>query len=120
MMASVIRGLFWFMAAIMIVATGWDEPLRYRFLSQGQIALEEGALRPPPPRRDMTQWQPNGTALDRGAYRRNQWGIQYTRNSDSRALGTASETGMRSNAFYDPMTGQTSVAPAATPASNRR
>ena len=90
------------LAVAAIVAFGWDEPLRYRFMKQDEIVREEIALRPPPPvaraKASTEDWQPGGTALDRGPYRTNNGGVIYTRGFDSRQMGPRTETDSRDKA----------------------
>jgi hypothetical protein len=64
--ASLARLAVWLLLAASLIVTGWDEPLRYKFMSIEAIEAEERRLlevKPP-----VRQWQPSGTALDKPAY----------------------------------------------------
>ena len=90
-------GIFIVLAGI-IVLSGWNEPLRYLFMRPDEIHAEESALFPPrPPRSSPSGWSPAGTSLDRGPYRPNNDGLEYTGNFDSRNMGTRSEVERRKN-----------------------
>jgi hypothetical protein len=102
MILGFFRFIVWALVAVFIVQMGWDEPLSYRFKSPLQVAMDEQLYAPPaPPRPSVMTWQPNGTALDRGGYKRNaDGGIQYNPSSvDQRGIGTSTETGTRLNVF---------------------
>jgi len=80
-----------------MVWVGWKEPLRYRFMSQTEIAEEESAKNPQL-QVDSSQWSPRGTALDRAPYRRGRDGtLRYSRTHDSHETGIPTETGLRPN-----------------------
>jgi hypothetical protein len=67
MTASVTRAILWLLIVLMVVALGWNKPLRYRFMTPEQIAQSERAedaenlpsFRPVP-----TPWQPQSTTLN--------------------------------------------------------
>jgi hypothetical protein len=69
-MAAEIRGwLFYVAIVVVIMMIGWDEPLRYRFMSRASIAEEEAALFPTPAPRVVQEpppWQPVGSRLGSG------------------------------------------------------
>jgi hypothetical protein len=67
MIASLASTAVWLLLVISVVIIGWDEPLRYKFMSRAQIAAEERALLPPPPpaakgpaHTDMRDWDGGG------------------------------------------------------------
>lgn len=68
MTASFSRFVLWLIIALMIVASGWNKPLRYRFMSAEQIAEAEHANDPEPPPVRLparpTPYVPRGTSLD--------------------------------------------------------
>src|SRR6266481_8701056 len=103
MMSSVLRGICWVILYVLVVATGWDEPLRYRFMSKEKIAEEEQKLAPPPPppaeHSNMNGWRPAGTALDRASYRTRNSEVYYTDTMDRKGLGSATETQARPNLY---------------------
>jgi hypothetical protein len=55
-----------------VVLLGWNEPLKYRFMSRAEIhALENPGPSGPPPRGGAWMWQRGDDGkLDRGAYNR--------------------------------------------------
>lgn len=83
-------------AAGLILFVGWDEPLRYRFMSPGAIAAEESALRPvvePAPPADPPEHPSTRNALDRGPWRTERQGkVSASRDSDTRGTGSPGET----------------------------
>jgi hypothetical protein len=100
MVARVLGYVIWGFIAVMIVITGWDEPLRYRTMNQTDISAEERAAAATPlaVRMPVEQWHPLGTALDRGAYKRSPTGIIYNEKSDDPfKMGTSTEVQMRPN-----------------------
>ncbi len=98
--SGTLRSVLFLGVAGSILALGWNEPLRYRFMSPTAIVREQQALREQAagftqPRRSGA-WQPQGTSLDRGAYRTNRrGGVSYTHNMDTRELGVRTETETR-------------------------
>jgi hypothetical protein len=55
-----------------VLFVGWNEPLRYRFMSEAKIREYERAKQvkmAETPLGNSEKWQPQGTLLDRGAYR---------------------------------------------------
>jgi hypothetical protein len=93
-------GVFLIVGAVVLLS-GWNEPLRYLFMSQEEIVKEERALfvETTPENRPALEWRPGGTALDRGPYKLNEdkRTIEYTDNIDFRQMGTPSEAAGRSN-----------------------
>lgn len=90
-------GLFVIFAAV-ILASGWNEPLRYLFMKKDEIMTEERALFPDrPANRSSNEWNAAGTSLDRAPYKTNNDGLEYTNNFDGRQMGTRSETDRRAN-----------------------
>lgn len=82
------------LVAGLIIFIGWDEPLRYRFMSPVTIAAEESAMRPlgeTAPPADPPEPVSTGSALDRGPWRADRQGRNYSRD-DARAIGTPTET----------------------------
>jgi hypothetical protein len=79
-----------------IIFVGWNEPLRYRFMSSEAIVEQETP--PEPPR---TQWlpvaRPTGTALDRAPYEIREGKVRYSRSFDSKQMGAPTETDRRAN-----------------------
>ena len=76
MIAALASTIVWMLLVICVVVVGWNEPLRYKFMSRAQIAAEEKALEPPPPppassrvptHTDMRTWN-GGTKLEGGSY----------------------------------------------------
>lgn len=66
-----LLALFVFLAGF-IVFIGWDEPLRYRFMSPAAIAVEERALRPPadsPEAEEAPAQVATGAPLDRAPWK---------------------------------------------------
>ena len=49
MLGNLVNLLIWLLLAVWIVVCGWDEPLRYRFISQEARDAEEKVLIPTPP-----------------------------------------------------------------------
>jgi hypothetical protein len=97
-----LLALFVFLAGF-IVFIGWDEPLRYRFMSPVAIAAEERALRPVPEPQSEEESRAQvaaGTALDRAPWRRDRRGrVRYSPEFDTRTMGTPTETRERQNLF---------------------
>jgi len=104
---GVVFGILWI---------GWNEPLRYRFLSPEELAQERGLTQgpqrgsAPPNMRDLpaaasASWRPAGTSLDRAAYDVKNGSITYSANYDPRHVGTPTET--------DSVNNKTHVGPAA-------
>ena len=89
---GVVFGVLW---------TGWNEPLRYRFLSPEELAQERGLTQSrrssaPPNMRDLpasaaASWRPAGTSLDRAAYDVKNGTISYSKTYDPRQVGTPTE-----------------------------
>ena len=62
--AKIVHAVIFIAVCTVILSVGWNEPLRYRFMSPDQIAEAEGRTKepaPPTPKR----WEPMRTALDR-------------------------------------------------------
>jgi hypothetical protein len=49
MFGKFVNLLVWLLVAAWIVASGWDEPLKYRFMTPEARAAEEKIIVPPPP-----------------------------------------------------------------------
>lgn len=65
------------LAAIVIIFVGWDEPLRYRFMSPVAIAAEESARHPLPevaPPTEPPEQASRGSALEQGPWRMDRHG----------------------------------------------
>ena len=65
------------LGAILIIFVGWDEPLRYRFMSPVAIAAEERARHPlaeAPPPTDPPQQPATGSPLEQGPWRMDRHG----------------------------------------------
>lgn len=59
MLANLANLAVWLLVAACIVVFGWDEPIRYHFMSAASVAAEEKALMPPPtPAPDYRSWPP--------------------------------------------------------------
>ena len=56
MLGNLANFVVWLLVAACIVAFGWEEPLRYRFMSRASVAEEEKALLPPPTTPDYRSW----------------------------------------------------------------
>jgi hypothetical protein len=91
-----VRGwIAYLIIVVAIVAVGWNEPLRFRFMSKAAIYEEEAALVPTPPpriRQPVATWQPIGTALDRAPYRSENGKIVWSENYDRKELGSVTES----------------------------
>ncbi len=61
---SFLRGLLLLVVIALIVAAGWDEPLRYRFMNPGEISQAEAPLRTPAPVAATPRFQPYSSPLD--------------------------------------------------------
>jgi hypothetical protein len=63
---------FWITYVVLVTAVlviGWNQPLRYRFMSKQEVAAMYASTPPPPPGAWM--WEANRSSkLDRGAYGR--------------------------------------------------
>lgn len=103
MIIGLFRFIVWALAAVFVIQLGWDEPLAYRVKNPVQVAMEERLYAPTPvPQAKFDTWRPLGTALDRGAYRRDPNGDIYynPQGVDAHRMGTASETDPRSNVYH--------------------
>ena len=64
MLASFLRFLVWLLVIGGLVKLGWDDPLRYCFMSKAEITAEEN---PPLPERGPgggpRRWEPRNTTL---------------------------------------------------------
>ena len=83
-----------------VLFLGWDEPLRYRFMSTKEIAADKQENEPAESSsaiRTMRNWQPMGTSLDRAPYEIKDGVVKYSKNFDPRKTGSASETDCRRN-----------------------
>ena len=81
--AKIIHAVIFIGVCTVILSIGWNEPLRYRFMSPDEIAEAEGRteeVAPPAPK----QWEPMGTTLDRAQGERNGGSIIYSKNPDPR------------------------------------
>jgi hypothetical protein len=57
MLGNLANLAVWLLVAACIVAFGWEEPLRYRFMSRASVAEEEKAFLPPAtPTPDYRSW----------------------------------------------------------------
>jgi hypothetical protein len=80
-----------------IIFIGWNEPLRYRFMSPEAIAEEESPQTEVPSPWHLVDGQ-SGTSLDRAPYARDSLGnIKYRKNFDNRKVGIPTESGSREN-----------------------
>src|SRR4051812_27126188 len=96
MMERFIGYVVWAFICILLIMTGWDQPLRYKILNPAEIAAYEHTLMPPAQpaavHEPVAKWHPTGGALDRAPYTRYSEGVTYNRkSSDGLGLGTASE-----------------------------
>lgn len=81
-----------------VVIAGWNEPLRYLFMSPQQISAEELAMFPEPDESARRTTGLKGTALDRAPYRTLQDGtIEWSNDFDSRKPGPRTETERKEN-----------------------
>jgi hypothetical protein len=80
---------------------GWDEPLRYRFMSAKEIAADKGEddqhAHSSTTVASMRSWQPAGTSLDRAPYEVKNGIVKYSKNFDPRQAGSPTETDYRLN-----------------------
>jgi hypothetical protein len=101
MVSQIFQALVYFSVCAVLILVGWEQPLRYRFLSPEQIAEIErptgqsvaGAM----PK--STQWRPMGTSLDRAPYETHNQGVIYTNNIDGLEMGTRSEQEAKANLY---------------------
>jgi hypothetical protein len=92
-------GVFLIVAAVVLLA-GWNEPLRYLFMSAAQIAHEERLQFVPPAAEKPVASGLKGSALDRAPYRTLKDGtIEYSLDFDSRKPGTRTETEGKDNLY---------------------
>ena len=91
--AKIVHALAFLAICASIIYLGWDEPLRYRFMSVEDIA--EDARPAAPVAESPPEWRSQGTALDRAPYRVRRGEVSYTKNLDPRRVGTATETERR-------------------------
>ena len=97
LLAKTIHALVFLGICTAIIIIGWNEPLRYRFMSPSQIAEVEGDREEP----ERQEWRSTsslkGTALDRAPYVVGKGKVKYTKGFDPRELGSPSETNQRTN-----------------------
>lgn len=89
-------------AIALLLALGWNEPLRYRFMSAKALEKERNPVRIDAPvavseRPASSQWHPSGTALDRAPYKTTNEGLEYTTNYDARRAGARTEAEVTPN-----------------------
>jgi hypothetical protein len=99
MIESLLRVLILMAVVVAVVFSGWNEPLRYRFLSPDQIAAEEQAIRPFLARESPHQWRPAGTSLDRAPYEVQRGVVYYSDKFDPKRMGSSTETPWRPNTY---------------------
>ena len=96
----VINAAVFLALCVVVVCVGWNEPLRYRFMSEQEIAEVERppATPAPTPRPSAMEWrsQQSGTSLDRAPYTIVNGKVEYSEGYDSHKTGTATETDTRS------------------------
>jgi hypothetical protein len=56
MLGNLANLAVWLLVAACIVVVGWEEPIKYRFMSAASVAAEERALMPPPTTPDYRSW----------------------------------------------------------------
>ena len=66
--AKLVHALVFVGICAAIILVGWQEPLRYRFMSVDEIADHQASLHPTPVPQPVKPWQPEGTSLDRFRY----------------------------------------------------
>jgi hypothetical protein len=100
MFTQILQTILYLFVCAAVILVGWEQPLRYRFISSEQIAEIEAppnsqsvVSHPPQPK----SWRPMGTALDRAPYTTDNRGVIYTENIDFREMGTRSEQERRTN-----------------------
>lgn len=100
MFTQILQATLYFFVCAAVILVGWEQPLRYRFLSSEQIVEIEVPTndqsvvsRPAQP----NSWRPMGTSLDRAPYQSDNQGVIYTDNVDFREMGTRSEQDRRKN-----------------------
>lgn len=101
MFESLLRVLILMTVVLAVVFCGWNEPLRYRFLSREQIAAEAQAARPATTyaRESPSQWRPGGTSLDRAPYEVYRGVVYYSDKFDPKRVGSPTETPWRPNTY---------------------
>src|SRR3954470_1164537 len=96
LLGKVLHALVFIGICAAIVVIGWNEPLRYRFMSPAEIAEVEASLAPPP-----RTWQPasnpKGTALDRAPYEVKEGKLKYSNKFDPKNMGAPTETDRRAH-----------------------
>lgn len=100
MFESLLRVLILMAVVAAVIVCGWNEPLRYRFLSANQIATEEQAIQPEMVARDSQhQLSPAGTSLDRAHYEVHRGTVYYSDKFDPKRMGNATETPWKPNIY---------------------
>ena len=75
-----------------ILFAGWNEPLRFRFLSSAELAQERNPnSKVAAPTQPVTSWRPAGSTLDRAPYDVKHGQINFSQNYDPRKAGTVTE-----------------------------
>jgi len=104
MASQLLQAVVYFAVCAALILVGWEQPLRYRFLSPEQIVeIERPADRNEQPVAGALpkshQWRPRGTSLDRAPYETKNDGVEFSESIDSRQMGTRSEQEARANLF---------------------
>lgn len=114
LLGKLLHALVFLLICAAIIAIGWNEPLRYRFMSPQQIADAEFEAHPPPPPPpstpgpvDFENWRSTsglrgtalrGAALDRAPWDKKKNQVEYhPGNLDSKGMGPPTETDRRTN-----------------------
>ncbi len=95
LLAKTIHALVFLAICMAIIIIGWNEPLRYRFMSPGQLAEVEGDREEPARQEWRSTSSAKGTALDRAPYEVKSGKLKYSENFDSRKMGAPTETDRR-------------------------
>lgn len=67
MIQNIANFVVWVLIAVSIVVFGWNEPLRYHFISAERVQREERALMPPNAAPDYRSWRgkyPGASSLE--------------------------------------------------------
>jgi hypothetical protein len=95
-----------------VLYTGWHEPLRYRFLSEQQLAQERGVKLHQPTRGNAppnmhelpgpqaASWRPAGTSLDRAPWDIKNGEVVFSPNYDHHNAGTPTEAAPAQNKLH--------------------
>ena len=98
MVADLFKVLIYCGVLAGVIYVGWDNPLRYRFMSPTAVATEQRIAREGTEagsQESTQQWRPMGTALDRAPYEVVNGRVKYSSNFDPRKTGSPTEVDYR-------------------------